>query len=209
MNNMLDNETRRFFIRETASLAPVLYPVLDDALAETTKRLKKYDARDEPLLHAHHRRAAFRRRAKVEGVLPAGWMVGGNSRLGGQMLFTNQAERASLRVLSESKTNANGIPHAGHNLARQEAWLGREVFSDGELISDRNLLLLMDTTLEMPSLRVVHTTSRGKYKGRVECDFRVPFLRDAAEYQHASFDGADEEEDLFAAFIEDEGLSDV
>ncbi|QGH68562.1 hypothetical protein [Pseudactinotalea sp. HY158] len=198
---MLDNETRQFFVREAATLAPVLYPLLDDAVA-AAEAVLPFDGSEYPHLFSHYRRAEFRRTTEPDGVLPPGWTLGGNPRLSGQVIFTHVKERASLRLLSENRANANGIPHAGSNQARQAAWAKREQFWQGALIPDRDLLLLLSMSQAEPSLRVVRTLTTGQYSGRVACDFELPLLRESVEYNFERFDGSDEGEDLFDVYIE-------
>lgn len=201
MHIMLDNETRRFFVREASALAPVLYPLYDDADAMAQKTLP-FDSHQHPHLFGQFRRAALRQMTEVAGVLPAGWKLGGNSRRSGQIIFTHRKGRASLRLLSENRSNVNGVPHAGGNRARQEVWAGRDRFEQTVLLPNRDLLLLVSTGRDVPSMRIVRTVTVGKFTGHAQCDFELKLLRDSSEYGFERFDGSDESEDLFDVYLE-------
>lgn len=198
---MLDDVTRRIFVREASHLAPVLYEHFDAAII-ATKRLtiaeEKY-----PHAHALHRRGVFR-----DGLggytLPGGWTVGGNPRRTGQTILENAGLGARLRILSESTVTADGVPHAGSNYARRAAWRTLALFDD-DIVADRNMLLLTNARAATPALRIVHPTEPGHYKGRVSCDFSVTMLREVDVMGDVSFDTSEDYEDFFVHLENEEG----
>ena len=207
---MVDDVTRRFFIREAGTLSPVLYENLDLAVIETRERVR-FPATKEPHAHAFYRRAALRDGLEAEP-LPGGWIVGGNSRMGSQIILRNPEHGASLRVLSESRVTSNGVPHAGATQARRDAWYAppRPLFSMPPTpTTHRDLLLLTDTTGSLPTMRIVHPVEPGRYNGTVTCDFALSLLRDTAAMMNSAFAGADEEEDFFNVQITAEESEDV
>lgn len=203
MHNMVTELTRRLMIREGAKLAPTLYEHLDVAVVETRRALRLPE-RKYPHLHAYHRRAVLREGLERE-MLPDGWKVDGNSRLGGQTILSNRELGASLRFLSESSVTANGVPHAGHSQARREQWYvpAAPLFPRED---DRHMLLLMGLHGE-PSLRIVHPIEPGRYNGYVACDFGIQLLR--SEHTVAGEFVGDEEHTEFFVTIDAEESSDA
>jgi hypothetical protein len=76
--------------------------------------------------------------------------------------------------------------------------------SDGEMLPDRALLLLVNTRATDPAMRIVHTTAPGKFKGKVPCDFEVRLLRDVGAMPERFF-SSDEYSDLFNVQLEEFG----
>jgi hypothetical protein len=209
LNHMIDDVTRRLFIREAAALSQVLYEHLDLAVIETREKVRFPPAK-EPHAHAFYRRAALRDGLEAEP-LPGGWIVSGNSRMGSQIILRHLDYGASLRFLSESRVTSNGVPHAGLTQARRQAWAPpRPLFAmPGVPAGHRDLLLLTDTTTAQPSMRIVRPIEPGRYSGNVACDFGIVLLRDTAAMSQAAFVGADEEDDLFSVDIAAEEGEDV
>lgn len=204
----MDDVTRQLLIREGQKLSSPVYEALDAACAETMKDLK-FSGHDHPHLHGLYRRAAFRTNL-ASGDLPEGWRVGGNSRQSEQLILEHSDHNATLRVLAESTVTANGVPHAGSNGARREAWSVQvPLFNLTGSNARRDLLLLCRVNLPEPTVRLVRTVSPGKYKGVVECDFGLPLMRDGSAVYHGVFPGDSEEVDLFSVEIESEESSDA
>lgn len=196
---MLDDVTQRIVIREAALLSEQLYECFDTAARKTRKKLP-FSETNEPHAHAFYRRAEFRARLSKEP-LPGGWQVGGNSRLGGQLILHHSDLSMSFRVLSESRVTKNGVPHAGHTRARQAEWAEVPIFGIDGFTAHRRFLLLTNSRSTPSKMRLVHPIDPGKYKGTVACDFNKPVLRDSAAMA-ASFTGADEYQDFFTVKID-------
>jgi hypothetical protein len=200
MECLLDELTRRLFNREAGCLGPVLYELLDDAIAST---LALPFPRDRfPHAHAAHLRASLRVSLERE-TLPEGWAAAGNTRRAGQTFLENTTLGASLRLLSESRVTTNGVPHAGHSRARRAVWSQLSFFGR-ENVADRTMLLLLDWYREEPTFRIVHPVEPGRYKGKVACDYGVEMIREIDELGNARFDTADDSDGDFFANIEEE-----
>jgi hypothetical protein len=202
---MLSDVTRQMFVREAARLAPVLYDCLDHS--STAVHTLPYSELRFPHAFAFHRRALFREALESVGGLPGGWLVSGNTRQAGQTILRQPDLGSSLRVLSESSVTTNGVPHAGSNAARRAEW-GSVMLFPTPIVEDRDLLLLMNPKVTEPTLRIVHTTDPGRFKGTVPCDFAVAMLRSVDDFGDASFDTAEDFVDFFAT-LEDEESGDA
>ncbi|PZE39735.1 hypothetical protein [Curtobacterium sp. MCPF17_031] len=205
----MDEFTRQLIQREASSLSPSLFGCLDEAVASAAGL--PYPRDRFPHAHAMHVRAVFRGALEHEE-LPEGWTVTGNTRSTGQTFLTNVQYGTTLRLLSESRVTMNGVPHAGTSRARRAQWAQFAFFGAEEVARrHRDLLLLMDTRAEEPSLRIVHPIEEGKYKGKVACDFLVSMIREFDDVGNAVFDTEEEHLDFFANVEgEDEaGLGDV
>ena len=195
---MIDDVTRRIITREANSLGPLLYDHLDIAIAATRSTLKVSEWK-YPHLHSAHRRAILREGLEI-AELPGGWQVSGNSRFNGQLILSEPTLGASLRFLADSYSNTDGIPHAGHTIARQRAWTDVSVplFHMRDLAPEhRDLLLLINARSSEPSMRIVHPLAPGRFSGTVPCDFQIKLARDTAEMADSPFAGSDEYENLF------------
>lgn len=200
MHIMLDDVTRQFFTRHGRLLSVPLYEALDEAVTHTSVHLR-HPRDSHPHLHALHIRADLRAHLEITP-LPEGWEVGGNSRATEQIYLHHRESASDLRLLSESTVNPGGTPHAGHTYARQMQWSVAN--TNDALLSDRSMLLLVDTRSQMSTLRIVHPVERGKYKGRVLCDFESKMLRDISAMPER-FEASDEYSNLFEVEVSEFG----
>lgn len=161
--------------------------------------------------------------------LPNGWIVGGDPRLMGQLLLENEDLNLRMRVLKERRaTYPGGIPPAGKNRARRQAWTAAPLDlvwpspnltvrsaaapadRPGELV---RLLLVWDfvagTNLREFTLRVVHPTEPGIYGKAVPCDL-VLDIKDGGEiFKSLEFTGSPQDDDLFGRTVEIDEEGDV
>ena len=203
---MMDDVTRGILRREGDALSRPLFDGIETAMAQSSDSLKQLPPRDYPHVFAGARRAFFRESLLQMG-LPDGWMVRGNPRMNGQIVLAHEDLGITLRVLSESRVTANGVPHAGHTSARRDAWtvVQPTLFAMPTSIrADRRLLLLGRFDLLEPSLRIVRPISPGKYQGNVPCDYGLVLRPAAQSWDDRSFAGSDEHEDLFNVNISKE-----
>lgn len=194
----MDELTRQILNREAKLLAPTLYEALDGAVADA--KTIRFSEREQPHLHSAWRRAAFRETLKAEG-LPGDWEVGGNSRQSGQTILVLEHAGIRLRLLSESSVTTNGVPHAGSTAARRHEWRTVTVplsMFGGEAAPSRNLLLLMNTRSDTPTLRIVRTTEEGRFQGKVACDYRLVMHRDVDTLGNTTFDTTEDDINFYA-----------
>ncbi|WP_457070829.1 hypothetical protein [Mycobacteroides abscessus] len=152
--------------------------------------------------------------------LPRGWRLGGNPGLMGQLLLENDEHQISMRFLKERRrTRPGGVPHAGLNRARREAWAQPLTLpldfgtAGGVVILGRpeakvELLLCWDHADPKEgdafTLRIVHTIAPGTYGSAVPCDLIIDLEHGGGVFTKLIFPGSDDPQDFFPIDISEE-----
>lgn len=172
---------------------------------------------DYPHLLPLSARAFMREHWRANG-LPGHWKVSGNPRLMGQTILSNSSENVEMRLLKERRrTYPGGVPIAGSNSARREAWrqapLGFEIPGQpwsGDVV---RLLALWDMARAdgelVVSVRVVHTLQPGVFGSKVPIDLSYEIKPAGGIFDMLQFRGAKQEEDLFAEIDQEENEGDA
>ncbi|KWZ75453.1 hypothetical protein QP400_06370 [Winkia sp. UMB3158] len=149
----------------------ILWEAFPMASLEVDSRLQGVPERDYPFLRPLFIRPFVRSSLLKQG-LPAGWALGGNTRLMGQTFLTK--DNIKILFLKEcDPTFPGGVPAAGRNHKRKLYWQPPlDIPTPGAtpgVGTQINLLLLWDyrnpdNHNEGITLRLVHTTGTGRYR---------------------------------------------
>lgn len=209
---MTQNEMRQLVLGQAALLGPRLYEGMAVALQDADQRSRGLPHDRFPHLRPLIARAVVRQYLEQEG-LPEPWLVEGNPALMGQLYLAATDLGLTLRVLKERRgTYPGGVPVAGRNPTRQEAWqapLPLQMPADTQSKATE-LLLLWDYTHGTDhdatgpdfSLRIVHTVEAGQYGQRVRCDLDLTVQTGGNIFTRLAFPADDDEEDFFAVTID-------
>lgn len=213
---MSRRETRRVIEVQAEVLGPVLYAGMAASLTAAHARRRGLDHSQYPHLLPLLVRAELREFLDASP-MPLGWTVGGDSRKMGQLLLCHDELNLEMRVLKERRTTyPNGIPVAGRNPSRREAWAADPLdlrwassstgSRPGQMVRGRQvgqvrLLLVWDfvegSRLQEFTLRVVHTIGAGVYGRAVPCDLILD-VKDGGEiFKSLEFVGSEEDADFF------------
>ncbi|OOL29422.1 hypothetical protein GQ85_26115 [Rhodococcus rhodochrous] len=158
-------------------------------------------------------RIELREYFKQEG-MPPQWVLDGDPRAMGQLYFSAPELNLKLRFLKERrKTYPGGVPTAGKNRARQEAWgqAGKQgaLYSRRELgvthqepPSIHELLLLWDyakkgSVSDGFTLRIVRPLAAGVYGRAVPYDLDIALKSGGNIFTNMAFPGDPDDEDFF------------
>ncbi|UBH24919.1 hypothetical protein KW076_01590 [Micrococcus porci] len=139
--------------------------------------------------------------------LGPGWHIAGNPAMQAQTLLVNPAAGIEMRFLRERRRSyPGGVPVAGHNAARREAWSQSPLPftlsgdpSTQEAIDEIILLLLWDMTTDGDiQVRVVHPLEPGVYGRAVPVDMEFQVQPGGTLFSRLSYEGDDQNENLFA-----------
>jgi hypothetical protein len=206
------DETRQLVESEARLLGPRLFEGVSVAILEADSRSKGLGHAKYPHLRPMLVRAELREYLEAEG-LPGEWRVDGNPALMGQLYLSKRESGLRLRVLKERRrTYPGGVPTAGRSPRRREHWqaplIPLSAFANVGPARMNELLLLWDyaaateENAEGFTLRVVHPTEVGVYGRPVRCDIDFAVLTGGTIFEQLVFQGDPEEEDLFAAEID-------
>lgn len=213
---MSGREVRRAIELQAEALGPVLYSGLATSLTAAHSRRQGLKHSKYPHLLPMLVRTELREFLESNR-MPPGWSVGGDPRKMGQLLLNHRHLNLEMRVLKERRaTYPNGIPVAGRNPARRAVWAAdrldltwpssTRVGHPDELV---RLLLVWDLVtgshLREFTLRVVHTIGTGIYGRAVPCDLVLDVKDGGGIFKSLEFTGSQENEDLFAIEIDEEG----
>ena len=211
-------EVRPLITAEAETLSPHLHECVAEALGAAQRRLTGLVASKHPALLAMVLRAEVRERLE-QRMLPAGWTVGGDSRLMEQLALVHAEHMFELRFLKERRrTYPGGVPTAGRNSARRRAW--HQATLDLELAdvdpappAATTFLLVWD--LRNPqelddgfTPRVVHPVEPGVYGHAVTCDLSLDLLPNGAIFDRLVFEGDADETDFFPVEIAETAADD-
>jgi hypothetical protein len=206
---------------ETERLAPTLYEAVSGGVDGARTRLRGIDLAKYPAQFSGLVRMEVREDLESRS-LPPGWSIAGDPRQMAQLVLINEEHDLQFRFLKENRANSGGVPHAGHNRARRDAWSQRSTqmaFDFGELGTRQHVRLLgadpvAFLLLWSPvdpadldkgfTLRVVHTVEPGAHRRGVTCDMEIELLQGGEIFDRLKFAGADEADDLFEVVIEKE-----
>lgn len=198
-----------FVAGQVKSLSQFLLEAQAYGVSESVRRCGGWDVVDEyPFMPPLITRIGVREFCK-RGSLPDGWMLDGNSRLMGQLMFTR--DNLALRYLKERRhTYPGGIPPAGRNPARrsfyQPSLPGLEEAGTDEV--PLNLILAWDyidprDLAQGTVMRIVHPVEAGVYGRAVGVDLSLEVGDDRQWLVDIdAFRPAEEEEDLYALTLE-------
>lgn len=204
---MTPNEMQRLVMTQSGILAPRMYEGVASALADANTRTRGYKSDKYPHIRPMMARIAFREYLESE-TLPAEWRLGGNPKLMGQLYLTAPTLGLKLRFLKERrKTYPSGVPVAGQNRARREAWQQGGLFprptvpvQQTQTMSE--LLLLWDyakkeSVAEGFTLRIVRPLAAGVYGQAVPYDLDIAVRPDGTIFTDMTFSGDSDDEDFF------------
>lgn len=218
MSNRFNDEIRPVITHEAAVLSGTLNDALAVALSHAKAETARYDFTRFPHLMPMNLRCGMR--LELERVaLPAGWELGGDSRLMGQLLLSNDEHGIDLRFLKERcRSYPGGIPTAGRNPARRAAWSNRDTplptLEDGDTFTaveeERTTILwtwdLVGSLAQDPPAfrqRFVHTTAPGVYGRAVPCDLSLDLLPTGGIFDRLEFAGGESEHDFFSVELDE------
>lgn len=209
---MTHDETRRLVESEARLLGPRLFEGMSVGIAEADTRAKGLAHTKYPHLRPMIVRAHLREFLEAEG-LPDAWRVDGNPTLMGQLYLLKRESGLKLRVLKERRrTYPGGVPTAGRSPQRRAHWqaplIPLSAFAGSRVARSSELLLLWDyasnkENSEGFTLRVVHPVEPGVYGRPVRCDVDFAVLPGGTIFENLVFEGDPEEEDFFAAEIDE------
>ncbi|MEV0110713.1 hypothetical protein AB0H42_30885 [Nocardia sp. NPDC050799] len=205
---MTPNEMRSVVVSQAEVLAPRMYEGVASALADAEARARGFGHAKYPHFRPLAARIAFREYLEKEG-LPPQWNVDGNPAAMGQLYLSAPALGLKLRFLKERRrTYPSGVPVAGKNRARREAWRQGVLFSRSELraadaeLSVHELLLLWDyaksaSVSEGFTLRIVRPLAPGVYGKAVPFDLDIALKPGGDIFTSMTFVGDADDEDFF------------
>lgn len=203
---MTPNAMHRLVASQASVLAPRMYEGVSSALAAAAVRAKGLEHEEFPHLRPMLARAELRQYLKAEG-LPPQWTLDGNPRSMGQLYLSAPDLALRLRFLKERrKSYPGGVPVAGKNRARQEAWnqlaLPMPEVDRTAAAKTQDLLLLWDfankqSIAEGFTLRIVRPLAPGVYGKPVPYDINITLKAGGNIFTNMSFAGDPETEDFF------------
>lgn len=211
--SIMTSSIRESIAAQAEALGPVLHAGMATSLVTSRGHTKHLRHEKYPHLLPLHLRAEFREHLETE-TLPNGWVVGGDSKLMGQLILLNRALGLELRFVKERRaTYPGGVPHAGKNPARRKAWAnapmdspipGLESFG---LTEPTKFLLCWDLIpgeVDSFSLRIVHTVGAGRFGSRVPLDLILEVQDGGSIFTRLAFRGSEDNEDFFGVEIAEE-----
>lgn len=212
-----DDEIRPIITHEAGVLSSTLNESLASALSYARADTRRYPPKKFP--HAMPMMLRCAMRLELEGVaLPAGWALGGDSRLMGQLLLTNEEHGIDLRFLKERRRSyPGGAPPAGRSPSRIAAWSNRDTplpslgRDDLEIVEKQRTTILWVWDLagslaeEHPAFtqRLVHPTAPGVYGRAVPCDLSLDLLPTGGIFDRLEFPGGDTDTDFFRVELDE------
>jgi len=199
---MSSDDWRRIVEAEATILGARLYEGMSVAIASADTRARGLTKTRYPHVRPLLVRCDLREYLESEP-LPAGWRVGGNPGLMGQLILVHGDLGLRLRVLKERrKTYPQGVPPAGGNPARRREWQAALPITHNAARGRVELLLLWDYSKTDEAgaaftLRIVHTTEAGVYGRAVRCDLDLEVVAGGTVFESLSFIGGDDDEDFF------------
>lgn len=190
-------------------VAPIT-SLLDDTIAEAIVTAERRLSGISHWRHPHLRPLVVRAevRAALEGAAPSGWSVDGDSRRMGEF-YLRKSGAMRLRLLKGNPMQPGGVPHAGYNPARRQAWRQTAVqptlpSRDFELGGAAELQFLLLWSYSDPesrtsgfTLSLAHTTQPGKFGSRVPCDLLLDIPRGGTMFEDLKKFAHDDDIDLF------------
>lgn len=217
LSTRFDDEIRPVITHEAAVLSGTLNDSLAAALSHAKHDTKRYTYERFPFLMPMALRCAMR--IELEAAeLPTGWRLGGDSRLMGQLLLSNDEHCIDLRFLKERRRSyPGGVPPAGRNRARIAAYSSRETPLPGLECNDLGTSEVERTTIlwvwdlvgslseEHPAFaqRLVHTTAPGVYGRAVPCDLSLDLLPTGEIFDRLEFAGGEDDTDFFSVELDE------
>ncbi|NYI47638.1 hypothetical protein BJ993_004718 [Nocardioides aromaticivorans] len=189
-------------------LASPLYDGLAHSLAFANKHNSRFSFKEQPHLWSLTARAEMREYYKGQP-LPDGWVVAGDPRLMGQLIFSNDDFGLDLSFIKENRRVHRGsLPPAGSGRTRRQRWASPALFElDGTFIRADRIVMHHawdygtddegNVDLNAFKTRIVHTTEAGVFGRSVGCNFFFNILPTGGLHTTQRFDGDAAEEDFF------------
>lgn len=189
-------------------LAAPLYDGLAHSLAFSNKHNSRFSFGEQPHLWSLTTRAEMREYFKKHP-LPAGWLVTGDPRLMGQLLFSNHEFGLDLSFIKENRrVHRGGMPPAGSGRTRRARWASPALFEMDGAVTRADRIVLHhawdygsdndgNVDLNTFKTRILHTTEAGAFGRSVRCNFFFNILPTGGLHTTQRFDGDAAEEDFF------------
>ena len=183
---------------------------LSHSLSFANKHNARFVFRQQPHLWSLTARAELRMYFEKHP-LPPGWILGGDSRLMGQIIFINSEAGLNVDFLKENRrVHPGGIPPAGSSKSRRQRWATPATLFELDGIHhtradqidlhfawdygrDANEAVDLNTFQS----RILHTTEAGQFGRPVGCNFFFNILPNGELHTTKRFDGDAAEEDFF------------
>ncbi|MFD9664813.1 hypothetical protein ACFWAY_24835 [Rhodococcus sp. NPDC059968] len=209
---MTPDEMKQLVVTQAEILSPRMYEGVSSALADADVRARGFRHTKYPHFRPMAARLAFREYLETEG-LPPQWQVDGNPAAMGQLYLSAPELGLKLRFLKERrKTYPSGVPVAGNNRARRDAWTQSAkqgaLFTRSDLgspqkpLSVHELLLLWDYKKKAAldegfTLRIVRPLAAGVYGNAVPFDLDIALRPGGSIFTTMAFAGDSDDEDFF------------
>ena len=194
-------------VEHLSTLTPILDDTVAEAIAGAEQRLHGVSHSRFPYLRPLTVRALARLRLEDMG-LPDDWRVEGQSQRMGE-LYVRKPGVMTLRLLKGNPLQPNGVPHAGPNKARQQAWYQSPLPDPSLATAAGELAFLLLWGYQDPSdrtsgftLNLAHTRQPGRFGAQVPCDLLVNIPRGGTMFERLRPFINDENVDLFAGDVE-------
>lgn len=142
----------------------------------------------------------------VDDPLPGQWIVTGNHRQNGKIVLTFGSGEMALRFMHAFP--AGRAPLAGPNRARRAYYTQQALadLSDVNNIPTQRLILVWQEVpgVDTFDITVLRPLGPGSIRRQVRSDLEVPLARTLTIFEQTQFDTADDVEELFFDFHEDD-----
>lgn len=204
---MTAQEVAAAAVEHLSPITAILDDTVAEAIADAERRTVGVNHNRFPYLRPLMVRALVRISLE-DGRLPDDWCVEGRTNRMGE-LYVKKHGVMSLRLLKGSPLQPNGVPHAGPNQARQQAWFQSPLPDPSLARTAEELSFLLLWAYEDKNdrtsgftLSLAHTLRPGLFGAQVPCDLLVSIPRGGTMFENLRPFVNDENVDLFAGEVE-------